>query len=381
MKKLTNYFMYCLVLLLLAYAAADAQFSGKVCYVTPSTATTFPATSYSNADDHFVIDSLTAWGFTVDVAIGGNASATGSFNNTTTPTPSDAVLLSDYKLVIYSEFMSSGNGYRVRGLPVGGPYNTIDKPVVSLDNWFVRYSSVGFINSSTSSATTFINTTTNAVDFVSGAPATFLSGFEGATNVQISTLTTEASGNYLNYCMIPTITEQTIYPVATVTGTTDQLIAWGAEIGSALYNNAGVLQSTVTLKHRYAAVGVMGPAYQGLTTDGSNLIKNAIKWVLEAETGVEENETMPTDFVLNQNYPNPFNPTTKLQFTLEKDGFAALKVYNLLGQEIATLFEGNARAGYLYEREFNASGLTSGIYFVRLTSNSQSQVKKLMLMK
>lgn len=366
-------------LLVLCTAFAFAQFSGKVCYVTPASGSGVGNATPTNADDQLVIDKLTSWGFTVEVAIGGNTSTAGSFNNATTPSPTDAEL-ANYKLVLYSEFMSSSNGLRVRGIPASGPYNTINVPVVSLDNWFVRNSSCGFISSNTSSATTFINTTSNSVDFVDQTGSSFSSGFTGRTGVILTSSTSEASGNYLNYCVITPAEGQTILPIATVSGTTDQLIAWGAEVGTALYNNSGVLQPTVTLKKRYAAVGIMGPAYAGLTDDGWNLIKNAITWVLEPATEVAKEENVPARFGLNQNYPNPFNPNTHISFTLEKPGYTTLAVYNLLGQKVATVVSGELAAGF-HEYTFDASHLTSGVYFYKLESGTKSDMKKMLLVK
>jgi hypothetical protein len=102
-------------------------------------------------------------------------------------------------------------------------------------------------------------------------------------------------------------------------------------------------------------------------------------------------ESVPLEFRLYQNYPNPFNPTTKLKFSLEKSGYTTLKVYNILGQVVANLFESNAEAGKLYIVNFNASasgGLTSGVYFYRLETRSVSdqyksftQVRKLLLLR
>jgi hypothetical protein len=102
-------------------------------------------------------------------------------------------------------------------------------------------------------------------------------------------------------------------------------------------------------------------------------------------------ESVPLEFRLYQNYPNPFNPATKLKFSLEKSGYTTLKVYNILGQVVANLFESNAEAGKLYIVNFNASasgGLTSGVYFYRLETRSVSdqyksftQVRKLLLLR
>lgn len=89
----------------------------------------------------------------------------------------------------------------------------------------------------------------------------------------------------------------------------------------------------------------------------------------------------PKVFALSQNYPNPFNPSTNLKFTVEKSGNAVLKIYNVLGAEVATLFSGNAEAGKYYQVSFNANKLASGVYIARLESGAQMLTRKLILMK
>ncbi len=91
--------------------------------------------------------------------------------------------------------------------------------------------------------------------------------------------------------------------------------------------------------------------------------------------------SIPKVFALNQNYPNPFNPTTTFTFTLAQDGFTTLKVYNVLGKEVATLVNGEMKAGMVNTVTFNASRLSSGVYFYQLKSGSFLQTKKMLLMK
>jgi hypothetical protein len=86
-------------------------------------------------------------------------------------------------------------------------------------------------------------------------------------------------------------------------------------------------------------------------------------------------------FVLDQNYPNPFNPTTKIKFGFEKGVLAKLIVYDLLGNEVRRLFEGNADAGRIYEIDFNASGLSTGVYLYKLISDYRTETKKMLLVK
>jgi len=89
---------------------------------------------------------------------------------------------------------------------------------------------------------------------------------------------------------------------------------------------------------------------------------------------------IPTEFSLLQNYPNPFNPSTKITFSIIEPGLVTLKVYNLLGQEIATLVNEELVTN-TYQVDFDASTLPSGVYFYKLESGSTSVTKKMMLLK
>ena len=103
---------------------------------------------------------------------------------------------------------------------------------------------------------------------------------------------------------------------------------------------------------------------------------------LGAATSVSEtNSPVPTVFNLTQNYPNPFNPSTNLEFTVPTDGRATLKVFNMLGQEVATLFNDNAAAGVRHQVQFNAANLASGIYFSQLEFAGKVQIRKMLLLK
>ncbi len=113
-------------------------------------------------------------------------------------------------------------------------------------------------------------------------------------------------------------------------------------------------------------------------TSGAGLWKRP---VFEMITPVHEPPAqMPMTFKLMQNYPNPFNPTTDIEFRIADFGFVSLKVYNVLGQEVASLVNGLKRPGS-YTVRFDGSGLPSGVYFYRLQAGSHSDMKKLMLMK
>jgi hypothetical protein len=89
----------------------------------------------------------------------------------------------------------------------------------------------------------------------------------------------------------------------------------------------------------------------------------------------------PERLTLGQNYPNPFNPSTVIEFVVPLSGHATMKVYNVLGQEVATLFDGNAEAGRINSTRFDASSLPSGLYFYTLKSAGASETKRMLLMK
>jgi len=101
-------------------------------------------------------------------------------------------------------------------------------------------------------------------------------------------------------------------------------------------------------------------------------------------TEVEENPSKLKSFELFANYPNPFNPSTKIEFRISNFGFVSLKIYDILGKEVATLVNEEKQPG-TYEVEFNTSSIkhlpSSGIYFYSLEAGSFKQTKKMILTK
>lgn len=94
----------------------------------------------------------------------------------------------------------------------------------------------------------------------------------------------------------------------------------------------------------------------------------------------EQTGSLPVEFVLEQNYPNPFNPSTKISYRLPVSSSITLKVYDLTGREVATLVDEYKTAGS-YVVDFNAEGLSSGMYFYKLQAGSLVETKKMILLK
>ena len=97
-------------------------------------------------------------------------------------------------------------------------------------------------------------------------------------------------------------------------------------------------------------------------------------------TSVEQIDQLPNGFALSQNYPNPFNPSTKINFSIPQRDYVSLKVYNVLGQQVAELINKNMETG-TYSVDFNASNLPSGVYVYTLSAGSTKLSNKMMLIK
>jgi hypothetical protein len=96
--------------------------------------------------------------------------------------------------------------------------------------------------------------------------------------------------------------------------------------------------------------------------------------------GVEEEETLPTEYALEQNYPNPFNPTTTFRYSIPTQSKVVIKVYDILGNEIATLIDDEKSVG-TYDLTWNAASMPSGVYFYQLKAGDFIQTRKMILLK
>ena len=116
-------------------------------------------------------------------------------------------------------------------------------------------------------------------------------------------------------------------------------------------------------------------------TTRDTLITRAINWLMNGVVvGVPNENISPASFNLSQNYPNPFNPATKITYSIPNESQVNLKIYDVMGREVAVLVNGRQQAG-TYEVNFNAASLASGTYFYKLTAGDFVSVKKMILLK
>ncbi|MBX2974964.1 MAG: T9SS type A sorting domain-containing protein [Ignavibacteriaceae bacterium] len=122
-----------------------------------------------------------------------------------------------------------------------------------------------------------------------------------------------------------------------------------------------------------SAIGKYSYRLKQIDTDGSYTFSDVVNIEIDANIN-------PAEFALLQNYPNPFNPVTTINYSIPTGEYVSVKIYNTLGEEIATLFSGYVGAGK-HSVLFDASKLSSGLYIYKLSAGSQTQVKKMILAK
>ena len=148
-----------------------------------------------------------------------------------------------------------------------------------------------------------------------------------------------------------------------------------SEMAVCKVNNDGSSAWTVTMPGSYANDVVLGNDNNVYVVGGGATAK-----INQSTISSSENDLQLDRFNLDQNYPNPFNPSTTISFSIPSSGFTSLKVYDILGNEVAALVEEEKPAGN-YKVSFDASFLSSGTYFYRLSAGSFTEVKKMILIK
>ncbi len=136
---------------------------------------------------------------------------------------------------------------------------------------------------------------------------------------------------------------------------------------------------------QFSAVGLSIGTYTGIlkvnSNDPVNPVKNVGVRLNVGTTGTQNVSTgIPSEFTLDQNYPNPFNPTTNISFAIPQSSLVTLKIYDVLGKEVARLVNETKQAGY-YEVNFDASNLGSGMYFYKIEAGNFTQTRRMLLLK
>jgi len=188
-----------------------------------------------------------------------------------------------------------------------------------------------------------------------------LSGLDPAATVNLSQGASYGfngtSAQVTSVLMPDTVTNLTINNAAGVT------LSQATTINGVLHLVAGVFDNTIPF--------ILGPNGSISFEGGSLLIPVSVELV---------NTTIPETFFVEQNYPNPFNPATRIRFGLPSASQVTVKIFNISGQEVAMLFNGHKTAG-VYELEFDATNLSSGVYFYQIQAGSNVQVKRMLLLK
>lgn len=200
--------------------------------------------------------------------------------------------------------------------------------------------------------------------------------------VTIGTSTTSYIANYKTQFRLITLVTPSGIPV-TITG------------GNLYYDSASTVNFSVSptalqfnnLTYYFQRWnGTGNGSYNGTNPIGTiNSMNNVISEIAVYDTiapfGIQNlNTGVPKSFALHQNYPNPFNPVTKIKFDIPGHTSGTIKIYDIIGNEVAVLYNGDLAPGY-YEAEFNASSYASGVYFYKLDTKDYSNVKRMILVK
>ncbi len=281
----------------------------------------------------------------------------------------DATVLSfgkTYLIVVkysYSTITTSDDEVTLYAYETGVPSTEPGSPLVT----------IGPTGSGTSSDPTDIGSV--AIRQGANTPTGYVDGIRVATNWSLSPLPVEMNSFYV---MANRLSAELHWSTAT------EVDNYGFEIerksSNPVWIKIGFVPGSGTSNslHTYTYSNNVGQAglyeYRIKQIDKTGTFKYSTAMQIEVGSG-------PKVLSLGSNYPNPFNPSTSIEFSVPIDGRAAMKIYNMLGQEVATLFDGEATAGKLMKATFDGSRLSSGVYFSRLETCDKALVKRMVLMK
>ena len=173
------------------------------------------------------------------------------------------------------------------------------------------------------------------------------------------------SGAFIEVTATGTVVWKYINPVAA-----GGALTWSGTIPDDV-SHPGEKMNSVFRTYRYAPDYA---AFTGKTLTPGDFVE---KYATDVDDAASQ---VPTSFELFQNYPNPFNPSTNFEFRVSSYGFVTLKVFDVLGREIATLVN-EVRSPGIYTARWDASNVSAGVYFVRLTAGGSSQIRRAVLVK
>jgi len=189
---------------------------------------------------------------------------------------------------------------------------------------------------------------------------------------------------------LPTITTMTTVVSNTVVDAYGQMTLPGGRMVDALrlkQDQRTIIQGPFPIYSRsisytfLAADGSQVSVSSDTTQPETGVINTSdVSWTDRGISDVRIGKNIPSDYILSQNFPNPFNPATSIEYSIPEQSFVELTVYDVLGNEIATLVNEEQQAGN-YRTDFNALNLPSGMYFARITAGSFTNVVKMTLLK
>lgn len=159
---------------------------------------------------------------------------------------------------------------------------------------------------------------------------------------------------------------------------------WVSSIAQSVINLPDIPPGETVGINSYCIVGYIDSLFPGYFNFKAEIIADYWTYWTDSTqvivTGVQEEMLQPLTFKLEQNYPNPFNPRTTIKYQTPETGFVSLKVFDVLGSEVVTLINEEKSVGR-YEIDFNATDLSSGVYFYQLRIGNYIETKKMLLMK
>ncbi len=346
----------CLVLLMAPVVLAQNPYSGRVLYVEASP---------PYGSDSLTVRQLEYMGFTVDRVTPANVDSLTAYTQGTSGT---------YKFIYVSSTVSSG-ACAVRGNNTPGKWKLATCPVLMLEGKATDEMGMTLLSASTQSVQDI-----RVRPWVIQDPTDYLAAGLSDTVVWCDTSTVPDSPNglYCQNCLSGNAGVQlgytTMYPDDAVDNN-----------GGALYyyeKGKKLADGTYAAGRRYYAA-YYDNGFRWFTAAGMRLWTAMINWAigLDQLTGVDVLPgPLPAEFALNQNYPNPFNPTTVISFSVASKAHVRLNIFNLLGQKVASLVDEQMNPGS-FEVRFDATGLSSGVYFYSLSTDSRTITKKMVLVR